>query len=553
MRRDWIICLALAAITIAIYWRATDFPFISYDDRDYVYDNPHVNQGFSTRNIMWAFTTGHAANWHPLTWLSHMLDAQLFGNDAGKYHLVNILLHAANAALLYLVLARLTSTTWPSAIVGALFALHPLHVESVAWVAERKDVLSTFFMLLAILVYERFARTHRRHWAVAVACLFAGGLLAKPMVITLPALLLLLDYWPLQRLSKRAIREKVPLLALAGASAIITLLVQRAGGATRGLEQSGLWLRISNAIVSLVRYLGKTFWPLDLAVFYPLPDHWPLWLVAMCTALVILITASVFFMRRTMPWLLVGWLWYLIALAPVIGIIQVGDQAMADRYTYIPLVGIFIMIVWSIRAAARESMAPALATASAVVLVILSILTYRQLGYWRSSETLFRHAAQVTPNNWLAYNHLATALADERRFPEALEAAQRAVALHPSGITHFNLANLLRALGQFEPARRQYKEAIAANPRLVEARNNLGVTLLQLQRPADAEAFFREATQMKPDYADAHANLGTALLQQNKAAAARESFLRALQIVPTHSLAQRGLDQADQMLDRSPQ
>jgi tetratricopeptide (TPR) repeat protein len=249
-----------------------------------------------------------------------------------------------------------------------------------------------------------------------------------------------------------------------------------------------------------------------------------------------------------MPWLVVGWLWYVIALMPVIGIIKVGDQAMADRYTYIPLVGIFIMIVWSVAAAARASLAPVLATVTTVLLAILSILTYRQLGYWNSSETLFRQAAQVTPNNWLAYNHLATALANEKRFDEALQAAQTALALHPSGTTHFNLANLLRTLGQLEPARRQYKAALAANPRLVEARNNLGITLLQLQRPQDAEAFFREATQMEPDYADAHANLGMALLQQGQTDAARESFIRALQIVPHHAIAQRGLDQADKML-----
>jgi tetratricopeptide (TPR) repeat protein len=417
-------------------------------------------------------------------------------------------------------------------------------VESVAWVAERKDVLSTFFILLAVLAYERYARTQRRRWMVAVACLFALGLLSKPMVISLPLLLLLLDYWPLQRLSKRSILEKLPLLALSIASGLITILVQRAGGAMRGLEHVSLGLRVSNAIVSYVRYLGKTFWPMDLAVLYPLPENWPIWLVLMCAALVILITLAAFVLRRTMPWLIVGWLWYLIALAPVIGIIQVGDQAMADRYTYVPQVGIFIMIVWTIGAAVRASLKSALAAAATVVIAVLAFLTYRQLGYWSTSETLFRHAAAVTPNNWLAYNHLATALATSKqeRYSEALEAAQRAVALHPSGVTHFNLANLLRTLGQLEPARREYKEALAANPRLVEARNNLGVTLLQLQRPADAEPFFREAAEMEPDYADAHANLGMALLQQGKASEARESFLRALKIAPTHPIAYRGLE-----------
>jgi tetratricopeptide (TPR) repeat protein len=539
MRRNWTICLLLVALTLAVYWRTSSYSFISYDDPDYVSANKHVQRGLTIDNIRWAFTTGAAANWHPITWLSHMLDWQLFGNRPGMHHLMNVLLHAANAVLVYWVLTRMTGAIWKSAIVAALFALHPLHVQSVAWVAERKDVLSTFFMLLTLLAYERYVKSSKWQWYAAVIVLFALALMAKPMAITLPLIFLLLDWWPLERRDvKRAILEKIPLLALAAASAIVTFLVQRAGGAVTSVDKVPAGLRISNAIVSYARYLLKMVWPVDLAVFYPMPKGWPVWEVAFAALFLIAVTSLVLRSRKRMPWLAVGWLWYLIMLLPVIGIIQVGEQAMADRYTYLPLLGIFIMIVWSV----PEKMHRAATAGAALALVVLSALTAWQVGYWQNSETLFCRAANVTSDNWLAYNHLASALAEQQRYPEALSVARTAVSIHPSDKTHFNLANLLRKMGDLEGATLEYQRALDANPNLAVARNNLGITLAQLGRLPEAEHQLRAAISIDNNYADAHANLGLVLRDQGKIPEAKAQFEAALQLDPNQSIAKRGLE-----------
>ncbi|HEX8521671.1 MAG TPA: tetratricopeptide repeat protein [Tepidisphaeraceae bacterium] len=543
MRRDWTISIVLAAITLIIYIRAATFSFISYDDPDYVSANAHVQRGITPGNIKWAFTTATAANWHPITWLSHMLDWHVFGADAGKHHLVSVLLHAINAVLMFWVWNRLTADPWRSAVVAALFAWHPLHVESVAWIAERKDVLSTFFMLLAILAYERFVRAHRWSCYGTVVCCFALGLMAKPMVITLPLLLILLDFWPLRQTDwRRAVTQKIPLLLIALAAGAVTFLVQRAGGAVASIEKIPITLRLSNAIISYVRYLGKTLWPAKVAVFYPMPTAFPLWEVILALLFLIAMTLVAFTLRRSRPWLMIGWLWYLIMLLPVIGVIQVGEQAMADRYTYVSLVGIFVMIAWSIPAKAPL----ATSVASTVVLALLAAATTRQLGYWRNSETLFRHATQATENNWLAHNHLATALADERRLDEALESAQTAVAIHPSATTHFNLANLLRRAGNLPDACIYYERALQLNPQLTQARNNYGIALAQSAKLPQAEAQLRAAIQLKPDYADAWANLGLVLRDQGKLPAAQDALQRALAIDRQHPIARKALHSLSQ-------
>ncbi len=538
MQRDWAICAVLVAVTLSVYWRATSYPFISYDDPDYVSANAQVQRGITIDNIRWAFTTGAAANWHPVTWLSHMLDWQLFGNRAGLHHLMNIVLHAANAVLVFLALRRMTGAIWRSAIVAGLFALHPLHVQSVAWVAERKDVLSAFFMLLTLLAYERYASKSNWRWYGTLTALFALALLAKPMVFTLPLILLLLDLWPLKRRDvTRAILEKLPLMAMAIASAVVTLIVQRFAGAVASVDAVPIGLRISNAIVSYARYLIKMAWPVDLAVFYPMPKGWPVWEVTLAALLLAATTALVLQARRRMPWLAVGWLWYVIMLVPVIGILQVGEQAMADRYTYLPLLGIFIMIVWSIP---DQMMRPATAGAT-VLFAILTALTFWQIGHWRNSETLFRRAATVTPDNWLAYNHLATALADQQRYPEALSIARTAVSIHPAGTTRFNLANLLRRTGDMDGASHEYQRSIDANPKLAAARNNFGITLAQLGRLKEAEDQLRAAIALDIRYADAHANLGLVLEGQNRTNEAAQEFYAALRLNPDHALANRAM------------
>ena len=546
-RRDWIVCLSLAAVTLALYWRTTGYPFISYDDDVYVTENPHVQQGLTPSSIAWAFTTGHGANWHPLTWLSHMLDWQFFGARAGGHHFTSILIHAINGALLYFVLARFTQSTWCSAAVAALFALHPLHVESVAWVAERKDVLSTFFMLLALLAYERYARTRQLKWYAMLACAFAVGLLCKPMIVTLPVLLLLLDYWPLHRLTWRALLEKLPLFALTIASGITTFLVQRAGGAVRSFEHVPFSLRVANAFASYVRYLAKTFYPFDLAVFYPMQPA-----ASRCAlALLFIITGVAIVLYRRMPWLLVGWLWYLVTLTPVIGIIQVGDQSMADRYTYIPLIGIFIALAWTIGALVgdRRPPVPALTAAiCAIVAIALVFLTHRQITWWRDSETLFAHTAAVTKDNWLAYNHLATALEERKQYDRALEMSARALRIHPAAVTHFNHGNVLRKLRRLDEARQHYEQAIALNPNDPVARSNLAVTLAELNRPAEAESLLRETIQRFPNHAVAHANLGSVLLAQGRTAEAIAAYKDALRIDPNNALARTWLQRLGQPL-----
>src|SRR2546429_150327 len=457
-RADLLILLGLAAVTFGIYAQVIGHHFITLDDLSYIEENPMVNRGVTLAGLAWAFTTFHAGNWHPLTWISHMIDSQLFGTFAGGHLLVNALIHTANTLLLFWFLLRTTHARWSSALVAALFALHPLHVESVAWAAERKDTLSTFFGLLSLIAYTRYA-VAPSIWRYAwVAIMLALGLMAKPMLVTWPFVMLLLDYWPLGRFSvatalgrpagakaasdvgaprhseaatvARLLIEKIPLFALVTASAVITFLAQSLGGGVRTFTEAAVTLRLSNALVSYAKYLLIAFWPNDLAVFYPFPKvSIPAWQIIGAALLLIGITAFCFFQRKLRPYLIVGWLWFLGTLVPVIGLVQVGGQTMADRYFYIPSVGFFIALVYGLADIAKmRRLAPSLAGAIAgAVLVVLAALTNAQIHLWRDSFTLLKHALAVTPPNLVIENSLGIALDDSGRHDEAAAHFEKAL------------------------------------------------------------------------------------------------------------------------------
>ncbi len=443
-RPDLLILLGLAVVTFGIYAQVIGHRFITLDDLTYIEENPMVNRGVTLAGLAWAFTTFHAGNWHPLTWIAHMIDSQLFGMFAGGHLLVNALIHAANTLLLFWFLLRTTHARWSSALVAALFALHPLHVESVAWASERKDTLSTFFGLLSLIAYVRYAEAPSIRRYAWVAITLALGLLAKPMLVTWPFVMLLLDYWPLGRFRSVAsalrcrnvelqnrrtstwrggsvvrslIIEKIPLFALVAASAVVTSVAQSHGGAVRTFTEFPIALRLSNALVSYAKYLLLAFWPNDLAVFYPFPKAGiPAWQIIGAALLLIGITAFCFFQRKIRPYLIVGWLWFLGTLVPVIGLVQVGGQTMADRYFYIPSIGLFIAIVFGLAdIAERRRVAPWLSAAIAnVVLLVLATLTNAQIHRWSDSFTLFKHALAVAPPNVAVEDSLGYGHAKER-------------------------------------------------------------------------------------------------------------------------------------------
>ena len=487
----------VAAVALAPFLQVAGHAFLHYDDDVYVTENPVVRDGLSWAGVRWAFTTVHAANWHPLTWLSHMLDVQLFGLTPGAHHLVNVALHAANAVLLWLVLSRLTGRAGRSALVAVLFAVHPLHVESVAWVAERKDVLSTLCGLAALGAYLHHVRRPGPGRLAIVALFHAASLMAKPMWVTAPFLLLLLDVWPLRRIEGlelggaasepgpprlpawRILAEKVPLLVLSAASSAITVVAQHRGGALETLAGVGLSTRLGNALVAYVRYLGMAVWPSGLAAFYPLQPAGPTsWKVLGAAAVIAVVTAWAVAVRKRAPWVLVGWCWYLGTLVPVIGVVQVGAQALADRYTYLPLVGILIAAVWEAHRLGRRLRVPepALAAAAAVLVAVLVFATARQAAVWRDQEALFRHAIAVTGDNGYAELGLSQDLARAGRDREALAHAYRAVQLDPGWPkAHQHLGFVAYRLGLVDLAIFALQQAIALEPGYAEAHQNLAI------------------------------------------------------------------------------
>jgi protein O-mannosyl-transferase len=521
-RRTWLIiciCIALAVLTWGVFGQTLRYDFVNYDDPRYVYQNTTITSGINLANIAWAFTHIHSENWHPLTTITHMLDCQLHGLNAGWHHFTNVLLHCLAVVLLFVALERMTGALWRSAFVAAVFAVHPLHVESVAWIAERKDVLSALFFMLTLLAYLRYTRASSIGRYLTVALVVACGLMSKPMLVTLPFVLLLLDYWPLGRFEThrsntgrrllQLVLEKTPLIALSAVSSIVTFLAQR--GAIGWTEQLPVSARISNALVAYVVYIRQMFWPAGLAVFYPHPENrLPVWEISLALIFLVGITTAALVLRKKAPYLVTGWLWYLGMLVPVIGLVQVGWQGHADRYTYLPQIGLYIAVTWAVTDLTRawRFQRMALGAAALVVVGALSWRGWLQTSYWRDSETLFTHALAVTSNNDVALNNLGIIFLDKGQLDDAISKLQAAIDLRPeNGPAHDNLAKALLKKGQVAEAMVHYRKFLEIEPQNVEARNTLGTALIQQGRLSEAIAQWQEALAIQPDNGNAASNL----------------------------------------------
>jgi tetratricopeptide (TPR) repeat protein len=539
---DWLVPLILVGAVLLAYASVLSAEFVNYDDQAYVTENRRVSGGLRAGNVAWALTAFEAGNWHPLTWISHMADCEAYALRPRGHHATNLALHALASVLAFLVTRRLTGKTGPSAVVAGLFALHPLNVESVAWVSERKNVLSTVFWLLTMGAYASYARRPGPGRYLAVALFLALGLLAKPMVVTLPCVLLLLDVWPLRRVVLGApdtparlralVLEKLPLLGLSVLSSLLTVGAQRAGGAVTSLDAIPLSERIPNAVVAYVAYLWKMLWPARLAVFYPHPGAGLAWSrVALCALLLLLVSALVWRQASRRPYLLVGWLWYLGTLVPVIGIVQVGSQAMADRYAYVPLLGIFLMLAFLADEAAGGARR-ALGAAALLLLAVLGVLTARQARFWHDSRSLFEHALRVTEKNYVAETNLGLVYAKELRWEEAIASFRRALAIRPSHAeARANLGVALAKTGKVEDAIPQLERALKIDPASSLTHANLGLALRGRDMPRALE-HMRRAVELKPDFMEARLNLGAALLDAGKADEAQAAFEAALEIDP---------------------
>jgi len=566
MRRQFLICIILMLTTVIVFWQVGKHEFVNYDDDVYVTENPQVQTGLTRQSLIWAFTTTHGANWHPLTWLSHMLDCQLYGLNPRGHHLTNLLFHLANTLLLFVVLRRMTGALWQSGFVAALFALHPLHVESVAWVAERKDVLSGFFWLLTMWTYVRYVERPGPKRYILTFFIYGLGLMAKPMLVTLPFVLLLLDYWPLNRFQTGTshvdspissqtksslialVWEKLPLFALAAVSSVATFVVQQRGGAVKSVEVFPMAIRIANALLSYVFYVKKMVWPQGLAFFYPHPGmNLPMWKPVAAGLLMLSISISVALGARRHPYLLVGWLWYLGTLVPVIGLVQVGTQAMADRYSYLPLIGLFVIVAWGVGEFAKKwphlrILAPFLA---AIVLIGLSVCSWWQIKYWKNSVTLFEHTLRVTDNNSPIHNNLGNVLAQQGMFEEAVAHYTRALEIRPNDVNiHINLAVSLTSLGKLEEAIANFNTVLKIKPDHAEAYNNLGNALVMQGRIDEAVANYSRALEIRPTDAEAHNNLGAALAAMGKLREAIAHFSQALRFKPDYAEAHYNLGMA---------
>jgi tetratricopeptide (TPR) repeat protein len=651
------VCLLLAVSTLLVYWPVTGHDFVNYDDTDYVTANPYVHAGLSAKGFAWVWHSDVARNWHPVTMLSHMLDCQLYGMRPGGHHLTSLLFHIVNTLLLFLLLRGMTGCLWRSGIVAALFALHPLHVESVAWVAERKDVLSTFFFLLTLLAYGAYADKSRiqspkskvqspkpkvaggavtdhatrdtQHasrstfpalfhppallFYVLSLLLFALGLMSKPMLVTVPFVLLLLDYWPLQRLQfpallgsrakvqgsrprvpvpagsvqpaaprqsvplARLLWEKLPFLLLCAASCVVTFRVQQSGGSVLDVSNLPVAARVANALMSYVRYLGKMVWPENLAALYVRKTPWLAWEVGLAAIALLAVSATVIRLARRQPYLAVGWFWYVGTLVPVIGLVQVGMQSMADRYTYIPLIGIFIAVAWGIGELTGRWRVPkvGLGIATAVVLAACVVVTRKQIAWWKSSETLFQRMITAVPGNYMAHynmgnlysrqdklaeavkqyesalkaepnyaeahNNLGSVLLRQGRFDEAVAHYSSAVRLKPEYLYYFNLANAQVDAGKATAAVSNYQQALRLNTSSSQAHHNLGMALQAEGKGEAAMAEFRAALQLQPDYESAEHNLANRLADAGRLEEAMTHYLAALRLDPKHAETYNGL------------
>jgi len=565
-----LLCLLLFGLMVWVYLPSLRGEFIDFDERVYLTEDAHVKSGLSLENVAWAFGSLEASNWHPLTWLSHMLDCQLYGLKPWGHHLSSVLLHGVNTVLVFLVLFGLTGARWRSLMVAVLFGVHPQRVESVAWISERKDVLSALFWLLTLWAYTRYAQKEAedqrrvsgvesitspsvvspliRHWPhfYGLALVFFGlGLMSKTMVMTLPFVMLLLDWWPLDRVLspgpgvsssstlKRLLLEKAPFFVLAAVVSGVTYLAQRGGGMMREWAGLPLGARAGNALISYVRYLGKLFWPVKLSVFYPHPGYWPVATVLFCGLLLLGVTIGVWAVRWQRPYLLVGWLWYVGTLMPVIGLVQIGGQSMADRYTYVPMMGVMIVLVWGVHGLTQgwRYRVIGLSATGVAVSVICIGLTREQMGYWQDGVTVWNHAIAVTQDNYDAHNRLGDILDRQGRLGEAFAHYQEAIRLNPNfAEARNNLGAALMRQGRLEEALNQYREAVRLNPEYDQAHNNLGVALSAQGRLDEAVHEFEEAVKLNPNWADAHSDLGSALGSQGRLDEAIAHLQKALEI-----------------------
>jgi tetratricopeptide (TPR) repeat protein len=536
-KRIPLVCAALIVACVAVYAPVRQYRFVMWDDPEYVLGNTHVAQGLTWAGAGWALTSTDAANWHPATWLSHMLDVQLYGMNAGPQHVTNLLFHVLNALLLFGLLYRMTGALGRSAFVAGLFALHPLHVESVAWVSERKDVLSGLFWMLTMWAYVEYVRRPRLGRYLLVALCFCLGLMAKPMLVTLPFALLLLDFWPLQRELglARLVKEKIPLFVLAAISSVVTLVVQQHGGAVKGFEKVPLGLRLAIAPASYLGYLAKMLWPARLAALYPLEISIPYPRALLGVVLLMGVTALAIRAGRRHGYFLVGWLWFVGTLVPVIGLVQVGDQAMADRYTYIPLIGLFVAIAWgATELAARWKFSRfALGAASVAVLLGCAAVARAQVGYWSDSTALWRHALAVTEGNYVAHNNLGGVLVKQGKADEAIMHFEEALRLRPDyAEAQNNLGMALVLEGKFDEAAGRFREALKDQPDYADAENNLGKALMWQGKLDEAVPHFAEALRIAPDFAEAQNDWGMVLMTEGKLDEAAQRFREALRIKP---------------------
>jgi tetratricopeptide (TPR) repeat protein len=555
------ISLFLVLSTLLIYFQVSSFGFVHYDTAKYVYENRIVKAGLTAEGFKWAFSSFYFCNWHPLTWLSHMLDVQLYGLHPGRHHLTNVIFHIVNTLLLFGVLRRMTGKLWQCGFVAALFALHPLHVESVAWVAERKDLLSSLFGLLTLWFYTRYVRKPSVSRYMPVILFFTLGLMAKPMVVTLPFLLLLLDYWPLRRLSvDRAsnrdrfsnqrpdkwhlIVEKVPLFILSAASCIVTVLSQHSYGSIVSMDVYPLNIRIANALISYVNYIGKLFWPVNLAIIYPYEMIVPTWQIWVSSCLLVSLTLISVKSYKSRPWFPVGWFWFLGTLIPVIGFVQVGAQSMADRYTYVPAIGLFIIFAWGLfenlkRCSHRELK---FTTIAVVFSGVLMVIAWKQIQYWQNGITLFQRAVNVSENSYIGHKNLGHALLLNGRFEEAAEHLTKTLELNPRSATSLvDLGLVLAGQNKPEEALQAYAKALAEEPDYAVAYNLAGKAHYQLGNNVQAVSNYGQAIKINPDYAEVYVNLGNALFRLGENDKAWEYYQQALEIYPDYAEAYNSL------------
>lgn len=552
-----LVSIILMIATLAVYMQVVNHEFIFYDDPDYITENTNIHYGITLQSISWAFTTFHASNWHPLTWLSHLLDVQLYGLNPAGHHVTNVVFHGATTILLFLFLTRVSGYLWRSAVVAALFALHPLHVESVAWAAERKDVLSAFFWMVTLILYNRYVEQPGKvRYGLAVISM-ALGLMAKPMLVTLPIVLLFLDYWPLGRTGlvpapvniprqQRSLRflllEKVPFAALAAISCVMTIYAQRS--VMTDIDATPLFARIANGVVAYLLYLHKMVIPWHLSVLYQFNDDLPLWQSLGAVILLTAVSALIWQQRRQRPYLIVGWLWYLLTLVPVIGIVKVGSQGMADRYTYIPLIGMFVLLVWLSADSLRQWDKNVLirSTAAALMLTVCAATAWRQVSYWRDTKTLFTHALTVSLNNFMAYYCLGLVSDMAGQSAEALEYYRKTIAIAPwYSEPYLKIGESLQLAGKTDEAQQMFDKAVALEPGSFSAQTGRASFLASINRMEDAVAGYLQALSLNPGSAEAYSNLAVAYQKMNRLDAAAEQYARALRINPYFAVAHANL------------